>query len=96
MKRFNEEFERRLKEFHDLQDAILDRLGISQKERQQAAKAALEEKPKAATKAPAAAKPAKAPKTPKTESAKKAPTAKPAAKRLRPKPSPMTRATSPG
>lgn len=65
MKRFNEEFERRLKEFHDLQDAILDRLGISQKERQQAAKAALEEKPKAATKAPAAAKPAKAPKTPK-------------------------------
>ncbi|MBD3655528.1 helix-hairpin-helix domain-containing protein [Marinobacter sp.] len=75
MKRFNEEFERRLKEFHDLQDAILDRLGISQKERQQAAKAALEEKPKAAT------KPAKAPKTPKAESAKKVTAAKPATKK---------------
>ncbi|HEY9119148.1 MAG TPA: helix-hairpin-helix domain-containing protein [Marinobacter sp.] len=81
MKRFNEEFERRLKEFHDLQDAILDRLGISQKERQQAAKAALEEKPKAATKAPAATKPAKAPKTPKAESAKKVAAAKPATKK---------------
>lgn len=32
MKRFNEEFERRLKEFHELQNSILDRLGIASKE----------------------------------------------------------------
>lgn len=32
MKRFNEEFERRLNEFHELQNSILDRLGIASKE----------------------------------------------------------------
>lgn len=32
MKRFNEEFERRLGEFHELQNNILDRLGIASKE----------------------------------------------------------------
>ncbi|WP_297794326.1 helix-hairpin-helix domain-containing protein [uncultured Marinobacter sp.] len=32
MKRFNEEFERRLNEFHELQNSILERLGIASKE----------------------------------------------------------------
>ena len=38
MKRFNEEFERRLGEFHDLQNNILDRLGIASKEASEEAK----------------------------------------------------------
>lgn len=32
MKRFNEEFERRLNEFHELQSSILERLGVAAKE----------------------------------------------------------------
>lgn len=32
MKRFNDEFERRLNEFHDLQNSILERLGVASKE----------------------------------------------------------------
>lgn len=32
MKRFNEEFERRLNEFHELQNSILERLGVASKE----------------------------------------------------------------
>jgi len=32
MKRFNEEFERRLAEFHELQSSILERLGVAAKE----------------------------------------------------------------
>lgn len=32
MKRFNEEFERRLSEFHELQSSILERLGVAAKE----------------------------------------------------------------
>ena len=38
MKRFNEEFERRLGEFHDLQNNILDRLGMASKEANDEAK----------------------------------------------------------
>ncbi|AZT83920.1 hypothetical protein EHN06_10410 [Marinobacter sp. NP-4(2019)] len=91
MKRFNEEFERRLNEFHELQNSILERLGIASKEaRKEIEKTAdsasakvsdaTKPKPKATTKKPAAkpaAKkaPAKTVAKPKT-TAKKAPVKK--------------------
>ncbi|MDL0429525.1 helix-hairpin-helix domain-containing protein [Marinobacter sp. TBZ242] len=51
MKRFSDEYERRLGEFHELQESILDRLGIASKE----AKAAKEEAKKAVKKASSSA-----------------------------------------
>ncbi|MEQ9547689.1 MAG: helix-hairpin-helix domain-containing protein [Marinobacter sp.] len=92
MKRFNEEFERRLNEFHELQNSILERLGIASKELKEEVKKTADTasakvegatKPKAASTKPAAKStakkaPAKTAAKPKT-TAKKAP-AKKAAK----------------
>src|SRR5690606_12295276 len=73
MTRFNEEFERRMNEFHELQASLLDKLGIASKEvgkdakkaadtvagkANKAAKTASPAKPKPAAKQPAAKKPA--------------------------------------
>jgi predicted flap endonuclease-1-like 5' DNA nuclease len=68
MKRFNDEFERRMNEFHELQSALLERLGIASKESGKSAS-----KPSASTK--------KASGTKKTAPAKKTTAAKPAAKK---------------
>lgn len=60
MKRFNDEFERRLDEFHELQSNILERLGVASKEdirkAEKESKKELKKSP-----APAASKPAKKP-----------------------------------
>ena len=105
MKRFNEEFERRLGEFHDLQNNILDRLGIASKEASEEAKKVTDQAAKKATttskgkSAPkkttaskaAAKKPAaKKPATPKAATAKKA--AKPKASAAAKSPAAATKA----
>ena len=88
MKRFNEEFERRLGEFHDLQNNILDRLGIASKE-------ASEEVKKVAGQAAKKASPAaKGKSAPKKSTASKTATKKPAAKKPA-KPKASTAAKSP-
>jgi len=74
MTRFNDEFERRMNEFHELQASLLDRLGIASKE---AGKDAKKTADKVAGKASKAAKTATAAKP----AAKKAPSKKPAAKK---------------
>ncbi|WP_417514464.1 phage tail tube assembly chaperone [Marinobacter sp.] len=78
MKRFNDEFERRLDEFHELQSNILERLGVASKEDIRKAE---KESKKELKKAPASKKPAKKEAAPKKAAAKK-PAAKkaPAAK----------------
>lgn len=90
MKRFNEEFERRLNEFHDLQNNILERLGVASKEAaedvkkqtEQVKKGAKAATSKASAKASAASKPAsKATSTARKTPAKKTPAKKPAAKK---------------
>jgi predicted flap endonuclease-1-like 5' DNA nuclease len=68
MKRFNDEFERRMNEFHELQSALLERLGIASKESGKPAS-----NPSASTK--------KASGTKKAAPAKKTTAAKPAAKK---------------
>ncbi|MBP54775.1 MAG: hypothetical protein CMG88_09505 [Marinobacter sp.] len=105
MKRFNEEFERRLGEFHDLQNNILDRLGIASREASEEAKKVTDQAAKKATtttkgkSAPkkttaskaAAKKPAaKKPATPKAATAKKA--AKPKASAAAKSPAAATKA----
>lgn len=90
MKRFNDEFERRMDEFHELQSSVLERLGIAGKEAKKELKAARDnasDKVEEATKkAETAAKPAAPAKktpakkaAPKKAPAKKAPAKKPAA-----------------
>ncbi|WP_303289618.1 helix-hairpin-helix domain-containing protein [Marinobacter sp. SS5-14b] len=74
MTRFNDEFERRMNEFHELQASLLDRLGIASKE---AGKDAKKTADKVAGKASKAVKTATAAKP----AAKKAPAKKPAAKK---------------
>ncbi|RKR78949.1 helix-hairpin-helix domain-containing protein [Marinobacter nauticus] len=70
MKRFNDEFERRMNEFHELQSALLERLGIASKETGKSVSKSGESTSKASgTKKAAPAKPA----------AKKTSTAKPKA-----------------
>ena len=76
MKRFNDEFERRMNEFHELQSALLERLGIASRETGKSVSKSGESTSKASVtkkaapaKKPAAAKPA----------AKKTSTAKPKA-----------------
>ncbi|MCG2580403.1 MAG: helix-hairpin-helix domain-containing protein [Marinobacter sp.] len=83
MKRFNEEFERRLNEFHELQNSILERLGIASKELKDEVKKTADTastkvsaaKPKAATTKPAPKSTAK--KAPAKTAAKAKTTAKP-------------------
>ncbi len=93
MKRFSDEYERRLGEFHELQNNVRDRLGISSKEAKEGGKKSASSKKtakKPATKKTASAKKAAKPKTATTAKSpasaakaapKKAPTAarKPAA-----------------
>lgn len=83
MKRFSDEYERRLGEFHELQNNLLDRLGIASKEAKGEAKKVTD---KAAQKAPSS-KATSAPKksastktTTKKSAAKKSETAKKSAK----------------
>ncbi|WP_421910810.1 helix-hairpin-helix domain-containing protein [Marinobacter sp.] len=105
MKRFNEEFERRLGEFHDLQNNILDRLGIASKEASEEAKKVTDQAAKKATtttkgksapkkttasKAAAKKSAAKKPATPKAATAKKA--AKPKASAAAKSPAAATKA----
>jgi predicted flap endonuclease-1-like 5' DNA nuclease len=79
MKRFSDEFERRLDEFHELQSNILERLGVASKEDIRKAE---KESKKELKKAPASAastsanKPAAKNAAPKKPAAKKAPAAK--------------------
>ncbi|WP_300498165.1 helix-hairpin-helix domain-containing protein [Marinobacter sp.] len=75
MKRFNEEFERRLGEFHDLQNNILDRLGIASKEASEEAKKVTDQAAKKATTT------SKGKSAPKKTTASKAAGKKPAAKK---------------
>jgi len=70
MKRFNEEFERRMNEFHELQATLLERVGIASKEARKAADETAS-KAKSAAKSATGSKPA----------AKKAPAKKPATKK---------------
>ncbi|MDN6318970.1 MAG: helix-hairpin-helix domain-containing protein [Marinobacter sp.] len=79
MKRFSDEFERRLDEFHELQSSVLERLGVASKEdilkAEKESKKELKKSP-----APAASKPAKKPAT-KKAAPKKAAARKTAAKK---------------
>ena len=70
MKRFNEEFERRMNKFHELQATLLERVGIASKEARKAADETAS-KAKSAAKSATGSKPA----------AKKAPAKKPATKK---------------
>lgn len=70
MKRFNEEFERRMNEFHELQATLLERVGLASKEARKAADETAS-KAKSAAKSATGSKPA----------AKKAPAKKPAARK---------------
>lgn len=78
MKRFHEEFERRLDEFHELQSSILERLGVASKEAGKEVKKLTDEVSKEAGSAAKKAAPKKAAK-PAAKS--KASTSKPAAKK---------------
>lgn len=96
MKRFNEEFERRMGEFHELQNHILDRLGMASKEVKKAADDAAKKAPsasagKSASKKAAAPKKATSPK----KAAKKPAAKKPAAAKKAAKPKAGTTAKSP-
>ncbi|QSP93866.1 hypothetical protein LPB19_11740 [Marinobacter salinisoli] len=64
MKRFNDEFERRMGEFRELQESILDRLGVAAKSTEKKAKQAKKELESSAKKATKQAK-AKSPASPK-------------------------------
>ncbi|MEO9525311.1 helix-hairpin-helix domain-containing protein [Marinobacter alexandrii] len=84
MKRFNEEFERRLNEFHELQNSILERLGVASKDVAKDVKKQAEQAKKqaksvssATSSATSTAKKAAAPKS----TAKKPAAKKPAAKK---------------
>ena len=68
MKRFNDEFERRMNEFHELQSALLERLGIASRETGKSVSKSSESTSKASG-------------TKKAAPAKKTPAAKPAAKK---------------
>ncbi|MCK2147603.1 helix-hairpin-helix domain-containing protein [Marinobacter alexandrii] len=89
MKRFNEEFERRLNEFHELQNSILERLGVASKDVAKDVKKQAEQAKKqaksvssATSSATSTAKKAAAPKsTAKKPAAKKPAAKKPAAKK---------------
>ncbi|HTN34747.1 MAG TPA: helix-hairpin-helix domain-containing protein [Marinobacter sp.] len=93
MKRFSDEFDRRLGEFQELQDSILERLGLASKEvggeakklaKKTSPKKTTEKKPrKAATKSNLAGKSASKPSTAK-KAAKAKPASRPAAKAAKP------------
>lgn len=78
MKRFHEEFERRLDEFHELQTSILERLGVASKEAGKEVKKLTDEVSKEASTAAKKTAPKKAAKP---AAKAKAATSKPAAKK---------------
>ena len=78
MKRFHEEFERRLDEFHELQSSILERLGVASKEAGKEGKKLTDEVSKEASTAAKKTAPKKAAKP---AAKAKAATSKPAAKK---------------
>ena len=85
MKRFNDEFERRLNEFHELQNSILERLGVASKDaaedvKKQAEQAKKQAKSATSTATSAANKAPASKSTAKKSAAKKPAAKKPAAK----------------
>ncbi|HCA11716.1 MAG TPA: hypothetical protein DEO66_08270 [Marinobacter adhaerens] len=92
MKRFHEEFERRLEEFHELQSSILERLGVASKEAGEEVKKLTDEVSKEAS---TAAKKSAPKKTAKTASKAKGSTSKPAAKKPAAKKAPAAKAAKP-
>lgn len=72
MKRFSEEYERRLGEFHELQNNVMDRLGIASKEDKEGKKDAKKSAKSASKKAAASKATAKKSAATKTTTAKKA------------------------
>ncbi|MBU2955780.1 helix-hairpin-helix domain-containing protein [Marinobacter sp. F3R08] len=96
MKRFQEEFERRLEEFHELQSNILDRLGVAAKESGADVKKLTDEvnkEAKAAAKKSAPKKTAKA--APKGKAASKPAAKKPAAKKPAARKAPAAKVAKP-
>ncbi|WP_417566655.1 helix-hairpin-helix domain-containing protein [Marinobacter sp.] len=92
MKRFHEEFERRLNEFHELQSSILERLGVASKEAGEEVKKLTDEVSKEAK---TAAKDAVPKKTTKAPSKSKAAASKPAAKKPAARKAPASKAAKP-
>ena len=86
MKRFHEEFERRLNEFHELQSNILERLGVASKEAGAGVKKLTDEVSREASTAAKKAAPKKTTRTPAKKSADKKPAARtaPAARAAKP------------
>ena len=84
MKRFHEEFERRLDEFHELQSSILERLGVASKEAGKEVKKLTDEVSKEAGSAAKKAAPKKAAKPATSKPAAKQPAAKKPAARKAP------------
>lgn len=97
MKRFHEEFERRLDEFHELQSSILERLGVASKEAGKEVKKLTDEVSKEAGSAAKKAAPKKAAKpAAKAKAAASKPAAKkPAAKKPAARKTPATKAAKP-
>ncbi|QTN40741.1 helix-hairpin-helix domain-containing protein [Marinobacter salsuginis] len=97
MKRFHEEFERRLDEFHELQSSILERLGVASKEAGKEVKKLTDEVSKEAGSAAKKAAPKKAAKpAAKAKAAASKPAAKkPAAKKPAARKAPATKAAKP-
>lgn len=81
MKRFNEEFERRLNEFHDLQNSILERLGVASKDVAEDVKSQAEQSKKQAKSATTASTPTAKKATEPKSTAKKSTAKKPAAQK---------------
>jgi predicted flap endonuclease-1-like 5' DNA nuclease len=97
MKRFHEEFERRLNEFHELQSNILERLGVASKEAGEEVKKLTDEvskEAKTAAKDAAPKKTTKASSKAKTATSQPA-TKKPAAKKPATKKAPAAKAAKP-
>ncbi|GBO82580.1 helix-hairpin-helix domain-containing protein [Marinobacter salsuginis] len=97
MKRFHEEFERRLDEFHELQSSILERLGVASKEAGKEVKKLTDEVSKEAGSAAKKAAPKKAAKpAAKAKAAASKPAAKkPAAKKPAARKAPAAKAAKP-
>lgn len=97
MKRFHEEFERRLDEFHELQSSILERLGVASKEAGKEVKKLTDEVSKEAGSAAKKAAPKKAAKpAAKAKAATSKPAAKkPAAKKTAARKAPAAKAAKP-
>ncbi|MEE3170771.1 MAG: helix-hairpin-helix domain-containing protein [Pseudomonadota bacterium] len=95
MKRFHEEFERRLNEFHELQSNILERLGVASKEAGDEVKKLTDEASQQARTAARKTAPAKTAKTPAKPKAKASTSTKaPAKAKAAAKPKPATKSAA--